>query len=74
MKRIGTIDGMPNVLLTQDEYESVRELPPPPVCFLCKHESLWLQVLGYESKYAGEHICPQCNDDAIGLLKANRGG
>ena len=66
MKRIGTIDGMPNVLLTQEEYESVRELPPPPVCLLCDELSNYLMHIGYESKYDGDWICPECLDSAIG--------
>lgn len=73
MKRIGTIDGMPNVLLTEDEWQGVRELPPPPVCLVCGKPSVWLNMLDEESRYEGQWICPGCQDEAIDALKA-RGG
>jgi len=74
VKRIGTIDGMANVLLTDDEWLAIRDdLPPLPTCFLCGKESPWLMGIGYESQYDEEHICPQCNDEAIDLLKAKKG-
>ena len=75
MKRTGKLaDGMIEALLTPDEYESVRELPPPPVCLLCGEPSNWLMRIGYGSKYDEDWICPECLDTAIGLLRANRGG
>ena len=74
MKRTGKLaDGMIEALLTPDEYESVRELPPPPVCLLCKEPSNYLMRIGYESKYDEDWICPACLDTAIDLLRANRG-
>ena len=73
MKRIGKRDGMIEALLTQEEYESVRELPPPPVCLLCGEPNIYLMHIGYGSKYDGDWICDECLDTAIDLLKANRG-
>ena len=74
MKRTGKLaDGMIEALLTPDEYESVRELPPPPVCLLCGEPSNWLMRIGYESKYDESWICPQCLDAMIDLYKSNRG-
>jgi len=73
MKRTGKLaDGMIQALLTPAEYEQVRELPPPPVCFLCGKPSNYLMHIGYESEYDEERICPRCLDEAIGLLKAHR--
>ena len=74
MKRTGKLaDGMIEALLTPGEYESVRELPPPPVCLLCGKPSNYLMRIGYESKYDEDWICPRCLDTAIDLLTANRG-
>ena len=73
MIRTGKLaDGMIQALLTPAEYESVRELPPPPVCLVCGKPSNYLMHIGYESEYDEERICPRCLDEAIGLLKAHR--
>ena len=73
MKRIGKRDGMIEALLTQEEYESVRELPPPPVCFLCFGSGPHLTSLPYGSKHDGEWICPICLDHAINEFVGGRG-
>ena len=73
MKRIGKRDGMIEALLTQEEYESVRELPPPPVCFLCYEPGNHLMHIGYESTHDGDWICPICLDHAINEFIGGRG-
>ena len=73
MKRIGKRDGMIEALLTQDEYESVRELPPPPVCFLCHGSGAHLTSIPSGSKYDGEWNCPICLDNAINEFVGGRG-
>jgi len=66
-------DGMVPALLTIEEWQSMRELPPPPTCMICGKESVWLMRIGYGSKHDGQHICPECLDRAIGLLAERRG-
>ena len=73
MKRIGKRDGMIEALMTQEEYESVRELPPPPVCFLCRGSGAHLLSIPYGSKYDGDWICPECLDHAINEFIGGRG-
>jgi len=72
-KCVDSIDGLIEVLLTPDEYQAIRELPPPPTCFICGKPSNWLTALGYESKYDESWICPKCQDEAIDLLKVKTG-
>ena len=77
MKRIGKrADGLIDALLTPDEYEAVRELPPPPVCMFsfCRESGPHMTQMPYGSKHDGEWMCPKCLDEAIDLLKAKRGG
>ena len=75
MKRIGKrADGMVEALLTPDEYESVRELPPPPRCMICVEPSPHLMHIGYGSKHDGDWICPDCLDVSIDYMDGRKGG
>jgi len=73
MKRISKrADGLIEALLTPDEYEAMRELPPSPVCMFCDYQGVELRCF-IRGKYEGMWVCSDCQDEAMDLLKSNRG-